>query len=63
MNELPLAGRRLYFVGIGGGGPCAYPNFSRVRGAGVWWFCAANAPSGPPVRPPVAPGCASRNAV
>ena len=32
---MPLAGRRLYFVGIGGAGLSAYANFSRAWGAEV----------------------------
>jgi UDP-N-acetylmuramate--alanine ligase len=35
MSELPLAGRRLYFVGIGGAGLSAYANFARAWGAEV----------------------------
>ena len=35
MNELPLAGRRFYFVGIGGAGMSAYANFARAWGAEV----------------------------
>src|SRR5438093_6596303 len=35
MNRLPLAGRRLYFVGIGGAGLSAYANISRTWGAEV----------------------------
>src|SRR5206468_185740 len=35
MNRLPLAGRRLYFVGIGGAGLSAYANISRAWGAEV----------------------------
>lgn len=35
MSELPLAGRKLYFVGIGGAGLSAYANFSRAWGADV----------------------------
>jgi UDP-N-acetylmuramate-alanine ligase len=31
----PLAGRRLYFVGIGGAGLSAYANFARAWGAEV----------------------------
>jgi UDP-N-acetylmuramate--alanine ligase len=33
MNELPLSGRRFYFVGIGGAGLSAYANFARAWGA------------------------------
>jgi UDP-N-acetylmuramate--alanine ligase len=33
--DLPLGGRRLYFVGIGGAGLSAYANFSRAWGAEV----------------------------
>jgi UDP-N-acetylmuramate--alanine ligase len=33
--DLPLAGRRLYFVGIGGAGLSAYANFARAWGAEV----------------------------
>lgn len=33
--EAPLAGRRLYFVGIGGAGMSAYANFARAWGAEV----------------------------
>ena len=35
MTALPLAGRRLYFVGIGGAGLSAYANFTRAWGAEV----------------------------
>ncbi|HUG64452.1 MAG TPA: cyanophycin synthetase [Gaiellaceae bacterium] len=35
MSALPLAGRRFYFVGIGGAGLSAYANFSRAWGAEV----------------------------
>ena len=35
MNERPLAGRRLYFVGIGGAGLSAYANFAQAWGAEV----------------------------
>lgn len=35
MSELPLTGRRLYFVGIGGAGLSAYANFARSWGADV----------------------------
>jgi UDP-N-acetylmuramate--alanine ligase len=35
MSDLPLAGRRLYFVGIGGAGLSAYANFARAWGAEV----------------------------
>ena len=35
MSELPLAGRRFYFVGIGGAGMSAYANFARAWGAEV----------------------------
>ena len=35
MSELPLAGRRFYFVGIGGAGLSAYANFARAWGADV----------------------------
>ena len=35
MTEQPLAGRRLYFVGIGGAGLSAYANFARAWGAVV----------------------------
>jgi UDP-N-acetylmuramate--alanine ligase len=35
MSELPLAGRRFYFVGIGGAGLSAYANFARAWGAEV----------------------------
>jgi UDP-N-acetylmuramate--alanine ligase len=42
MNELPLAGRRLYFVGIGGAGLSAYANFSRAWGAEVRGWEARN---------------------
>ena len=35
MTERPLAGRRLYFVGIGGAGLSAYANFARAWGAEV----------------------------
>ena len=35
MTEQPLAGRRLYFVGIGGAGLSAYANFARAWGAEV----------------------------
>lgn len=35
MSALPLAGRRLYFVGIGGAGLSAYANFARAWGAEV----------------------------
>jgi UDP-N-acetylmuramate--alanine ligase len=34
-GEAPLAGRRLYFVGIGGAGLSAYANFARAWGAEV----------------------------
>ncbi len=34
MSPLPLAGRRLYFVGIGGAGLSAYANFARAWGGG-----------------------------
>ncbi len=35
MSDLPFAGRRLYFVGIGGAGLSAYANFARAWGAEV----------------------------
>ena len=35
MSALPLAGRRFYFVGIGGAGLSAYANFARAWGAEV----------------------------
>ena len=35
MSALPLAGRRFYFVGIGGAGLSAYANFARAWGADV----------------------------
>ena len=35
MKDMPLAGRRLYFVGIGGAGLSAYANFARAWGADV----------------------------
>jgi UDP-N-acetylmuramate--alanine ligase len=35
MSDLPLAGRRVYFVGIGGAGLSAYANFARAWGADV----------------------------
>ncbi len=35
MSEQPLAGRRIYFVGIGGAGLSAYANFARAWGAEV----------------------------
>jgi UDP-N-acetylmuramate--alanine ligase len=35
LSEQPLAGRRLYFVGIGGAGLSAYANFARSWGAEV----------------------------
>ena len=35
MSERPLAGRRIYFVGIGGAGLSAYANISRAWGAEV----------------------------
>jgi UDP-N-acetylmuramate--alanine ligase len=35
MSSLPLAGRRIYFVGIGGTGLSAYANFARAWGAEV----------------------------
>jgi len=35
MSELPLAGRRYYFVGVGGAGLSAYANFARAWGAEV----------------------------
>lgn len=35
MTDLPLAGRRLYFVGIGGSGLSAYANVARAWGAEV----------------------------
>ncbi len=35
MSELPLAGRQLFFVGIGGAGLSAYANFARAWGAEV----------------------------
>ena len=35
MTELPLAGRRFYFVGIGGAGLSAYANLARAWGAEV----------------------------
>jgi UDP-N-acetylmuramate--alanine ligase len=35
MSALPLEGRRLYFVGIGGAGLSAYANFARAWGAEV----------------------------
>ncbi len=35
MTDLPLAGRRLYFVGIGGAGLSAYANFTQGWGAEV----------------------------
>jgi UDP-N-acetylmuramate--alanine ligase len=34
-SEAPLAGRRLYFVGVGGAGMSAYANFARAWGAEV----------------------------
>ena len=34
-KQAPLAGRRLYFVGIGGSGMSAYANAARARGADV----------------------------
>ena len=35
MNGAPLAGRRLYFVGVGGAGLSAYANVARAWGAEV----------------------------
>ena len=35
MSDRPLAGRRIYFVGIGGAGLSAYANFARAWGADV----------------------------
>jgi UDP-N-acetylmuramate--alanine ligase len=35
MSGLPLAGRRFYFVGVGGAGLSAYANFARAWGAEV----------------------------
>jgi len=35
VTDCPLAGRRLYFVGIGGAGLSAYANFARAWGADV----------------------------
>jgi UDP-N-acetylmuramate--alanine ligase len=35
VSQLPLAGRRFYFVGIGGAGLSAYANFARAWGAEV----------------------------
>jgi UDP-N-acetylmuramate--alanine ligase len=35
MNDLPLTGRRFYFVGVGGAGLSAYANFARLWGAEV----------------------------
>jgi UDP-N-acetylmuramate--alanine ligase len=35
MSRLPLSGRRIYFVGIGGAGLSAYANFARGWGADV----------------------------
>ena len=35
MSELPLTGRRYYFVGVGGAGLSAYANFARAWGAEV----------------------------
>jgi UDP-N-acetylmuramate--alanine ligase len=35
VSEQPLAGRRIYFVGIGGAGLSAYANFARAWGADV----------------------------
>jgi UDP-N-acetylmuramate--alanine ligase len=35
VTELPLAGRRFYFVGVGGAGLSAYANFARAWGAEV----------------------------
>ena len=35
MSDQPLAGRRIYFVGIGGAGMSAYANFARAWGADV----------------------------
>jgi UDP-N-acetylmuramate--alanine ligase len=35
VSELPLAGRRFYFVGIGGAGLAAYANFAHAWGAEV----------------------------
>ena len=35
MSDQPLAGRRIYFVGIGGAGLSAYANFARAWGAEV----------------------------
>ena len=35
MSSLPFAGRRFYFVGIGGAGLAAYANFARAWGAEV----------------------------
>ena len=35
MSSAPLAGRRFYFVGIGGAGLSAYANFARALGADV----------------------------
>jgi len=35
VSTLPLAGRRIYFVGIGGAGLSAYANFARAWGAEV----------------------------
>ena len=35
MSTAPLAGRRFYFVGIGGAGLSAYANFARALGAEV----------------------------
>jgi UDP-N-acetylmuramate--alanine ligase len=35
MSDLPLAGRHVYFVGIGGAGLSAYANFARAWGADV----------------------------
>lgn len=35
MSDLPLSGRRFYFVGVGGAGLSAYANFARLWGAEV----------------------------
>jgi UDP-N-acetylmuramate--alanine ligase len=35
MSDLPLTGRRFYFVGVGGAGLSAYANFARLWGAEV----------------------------
>jgi UDP-N-acetylmuramate--alanine ligase len=35
MSDLPFAGRRFYFVGVGGAGLSAYANFARAWGAEV----------------------------